>query len=124
MEAFDRRRKALTYWGNIEVEVVDRAEYEWVRIAQTPAGSRPRHMLDVSDSFIATYFVISSSRATGGRTLMAVREMQLVHNPKRIVEVYKKCIESMHSAAPGEVSLELKDEIRKLWSTVSISISN
>jgi hypothetical protein len=80
-------------------------------------------MLDVSDSLAATYFIISSSRATGGRTLLAIRNMQLVANPASIVEAFEGSLSIIARAEPGELSLEQKDAVRLTWKNTSIGIA-
>lgn len=124
MTAFDVRRRSLARSAPFEVEVADDAEGEWVSIAQIPLGSKPRHILDVSDCLHATYYVISSSSTTGGRTLLAVRNMQLIDNAGKIVKAYEHCLSVVSSASSaGELSLEEKDKIRHLWKGVSIGLA-
>ena len=118
MQAFDRRRKAITQWGKIVAEAGPPNEPDWISLRlETRGNADPR--IDIADDLTFQFYVIQREGHFGGRTLLKIDGGCLTSQPDRVVRAFEKSIQQLPRHNASVMSHVDRTRFREIWSDVS-----
>lgn len=117
--AFRRRRKAISYQGNLKFSYDPTDSFERLTISFLSFND-PTLILELAQGGWMSFFVRSNKRADRGKVLVRIEDLRVVHNAALIVSTFEWTIS--HSRIDDNDDLSLWQEIEERWKKLSMKI--
>src|SRR5688572_27098063 len=102
--AFQRRRKAIKYRGNLKFSYDPTDSFEWLTIIFS-AFNNPVLILELTEGRWISFYVRSNKNADRGKVLLRIEDLRVVNNAALIVSTFEWTIGSSRTDNQEDWSL-------------------
>jgi hypothetical protein len=108
---FAKRSKAFGSWGQLSFHTDSDDDFEWVSIFYQ-FSNWPSVELQLVEDQRMSLFVRRTTRKRGGELLVSLRDLYIVDDPSRILELFEWTMDKLHLLNSPVVDMDLINSIK------------